>query len=259
MFADMEVLYEDHMGSDLKVVNAARVSFGKRSDWVDKLDDLLIETWKGLKLEDENLIAFLARGCRSGEWKELIDDTVLWADRDEVERVLNHVKRMPTHWTPFAHCAVTLIFKVPLFVARQLGKHQTGFVWSEESRRYIDTDPEFYLPDSFRMKAADVKQGSGDVSPYSDFYLKELEKHSQMAAEWYIEAIDDGVCPEQARMILPQNTMVNFWMTGSLYGWANLFNQRSDPHAQKETQLVAEKIGEIVEPLFPVSWRELTK
>lgn len=278
----MKVTYKDHMGDDLGVVNAARVSFGKESKWVNDQDD---ESWfspfmgesrhemrhpnfKGvLSKADQGLISFLARGCTTGEWDSILAQLRAGYLRDEeFEGLLNHIKKMPDHWTPFGHTAIKLHIKAPLFVARQLGKHQVGFVWNEVSRRYITDEPEFYVPDTWRKAAENVKQGSSDEAvDLVDFGLEKLSVKQEYkdfiksAEDEYSFLIRAGVCPEQARMVLPQSMYTEWIWTGNLYGFANVYNQRTDPHAQKEVRDVAHQIGDIIEPLFPVSWKELTK
>ena len=150
----MKATYIDHMGTDLSVVNAARVSFGKTSTKLSK--------------SDAGLIAFLARGCTSGDWDNIIEDVIGTSmcnpinpgrdPRDEVLPLLKHIRKMPDHWTPFGHTAITLHMKAPIFAARQLGKHQLGMVWNEVSRRYISDDPEFHFPSEWRGAADNVKQ-----------------------------------------------------------------------------------------------------
>lgn len=245
----MKVTYIDHMGSDLSVVNAARVSFGKKSDyaWSDE--------GQAISKKDQGLIQFLARGCTSGEWDDLLDDALEggWYD---IEDVLKYVKNMPSHWTPFAHTTITLHMKLPIFCARQIAKHQVGFVINEVSRRYVDDDPEFYVPEWWRERAPNVKQGSGgQLLPE---YLVDSKSHNAFCLDYYQTLLRDGVCPEQARMVLPQSMMTEWYMTGNLYGWANMYIQRTDSHAQRETQIVAHQVGDIIKPLFPVSWEALT-
>jgi len=250
------------MGSDLSVVNAARVSFGKQSSWANA--DRAVEypgITKQLKEADQRLIQFLARGCTTGDWEKVLDnlqDLTGWGFKTcEVTDLLNHVRRMPTHWTPFGHTAITLHIKAPIFVARQLGKHQVGMVWNEVSRRYVTSEPEFYEPEVWRKAAENVKQGSNDepidASEYNPAYLYSAMLHS------YRKALDYGVCPEQARMILPQSMYTEWYWTGNLYSFANVYIQRTDSHAQREVQEVARQIGKIVGPHFPVSWEALTK
>ena len=254
----MKVTYTDHMGSDLSVVNAARVSFGKQSDWewVHTADDggYMREV---LSKSDQNLIGFLARGCTAGEWSSMHCEA---QSARELFALMHHVKKMPPHWSPFAHTAITMHLKMPIFVARQIMKHTTGIVFNEVSRRYVDSEPEFFLP-TWRGKAGDAKQGSGDIL---DDEQQERSAHDYTrvcdgALNAYMNALDEGVCPEQARMVLPQSMYTEVIMTGNLYAIANLYNQRTDSHAQKETQEIAKMIGEVVEGLYPVSWRELTQ
>lgn len=236
----MKVTYIDHMGTDLSVVNAARVSFGKTSSELSEAD--------------KGLIRFLARGCTSGDWGRIQMEATL-CTKDEIEEVLNYVRKMPDHWTPFGHTAITLHIKAPIFVARQLGKHQVGFVWNEVSRRYVDDEPEFYLPDFWRKAAGNVKQGSSE-EPCLTF--RDVPETFRDAMCLYYDLMNDGVCAEQARMVLPQSMMTEWYWTGNLYGFANVFTQRTDSHAQREVQDVAHQIGGIIEPLFPVSWKALT-
>lgn len=130
---------------------------------------------------------------------------------------------------------------------------------SEESRRYISTRPEVYVPPFFRAKAANVKQGSGDRHPNDSWWLGRYQEQTKHAVDTYQNMIEDGVCPEQARFILPQGCEVNWVWTGSLYAYANAYNQRSDSHAQKEVQDLFKIVDEIIAPLYPVSWAALTR
>jgi len=209
----MEVTYLNHMGTDLSVVNAARVSFGKRT-----------HEWRIGK--DDRLLAFLARH---------------------------------KHELPFAHPHVSLHFKAPIFVARQLAKHQVGFVWSEISRRYVKGDPELYWPHKWRKAAADVKQGSSDEEFTDPFGITNRALTTARALVWdYRRLTQEGLCAEQARMILPQNMYTEWHWTGSLLGWSRVWNLRVKPDAQAETREVVEKIGPIISKLYPFSWRALT-
>jgi thymidylate synthase (FAD) len=218
-----KVEYVDHMGSDLSVVNAARVSFARESDWVycegsDGRD-------KALSAKDKKLIAYLATHG---------------------------------HWTPFGHCFVSLRIKSPIFVARQLVKHQVGLVWNETSRRYVDDGPEFYVPYVWRKRADNVKQGSSDETVMNDDAAG-FSGYCETAAAYYQDLIDSGVAPEMARMILPQATMTEWIWSGSLAAFARVCNLRLDPHTQEETREVAAMIAAIIAPLFPVSWEALRK
>jgi thymidylate synthase (FAD) len=246
-----KVEYIDHMGSDLSPIRAAIVSNGK-TDFSKYVDDDLKYTTAA-----KSLIGFLARGCTSGEWKNLVGELMGYSadDQNEIISILNEIRNMPTHWTPFGHTAITVHVKAPIFVARQLGKHQVGFVWNEISRRYVDSPPEFYIPDVWRGKAKDKKQGSeGIVNPeYNPQYLDAKLKFA------YLQALNMGIAPEQARMLLPQSQFVEWYWTGNLYAFAKMFIARTDSHTQKETQDVAHMIGNTIQPLFPISWKALTQ
>ena len=166
------------------------------------------------------------------------------------------------HKSPFFHTAISLHLKMPIFVARQIMKHTTGLEYNEVSRRYVDSEPEFYVPDVWRKKADNVKQGSSDEA-VEHLDLHEFEDGGYYYTYYdvllgeYKRLLDAGVAPEQARMILPQSMYTEVIMTGNLYAIANMYIQRTDSHAQKETQDLAKQIGEIVKPLYPVSWAAL--
>lgn len=198
-------------GTELDIVNAARVSFHKDS--------------KHLLAKDIKLIRYLAEHG---------------------------------HWTPFGHVNATFVIKAPLFVARQLGKHQVGLVWNEVSRRYVDDEPEFFFPDVWRGRPVNAKQGSEGVIELSSDYSHPGEVVVQ-ALDTYTEMIKQGVAPEQARMILPQNMMTEWWWTGSLAAWARVFNLRLDPHTQKETQDVVQNMYDGLLPHFPNALPALMK
>lgn len=206
---DIDVEYMDHMGSDLTVVNAARVSFDKEHEEFDHRTD-------------RGLIKYLAQH---------------------------------NHWSPFAHCSVTFRVKAPIFVARQLVKHTVGFSWNEVSRRYVDNEPEFYFPGEWRARADNVKQGSSDTTVL--FLADPARVSCSQALSTYHYLLKSGVCPEQARMVLPQNTMTEWIWTGTLYAWARMCQLRLDSHTQKETRYVAEDIDREMAELFPTSWEYL--
>jgi len=274
----MKVTYKGHMGSDLDVVNAARVSFSGESEWeytrVDRTT--FIESVRGLKPKDKHLIKFLARGCTTKDWEQLFDEVLIASldvglsrkkgspdEKAALLLLLNHVKRMPSHWVPFANGGhIKLHFKVPLFVARQLQKHTAGFnPWSEVSRRYVDSGPELYEPKVWRGRSEDKKQGStGAVDQKKNKACNiKASVHNRMSLELYNDLLKTGVAPEQARMVLPQSMYTEFVWSGNLYAWASLYNTRSWGDSQAETANVAQQIKAIVEPLFPVSWKELTQ
>ena len=203
------------------VVNAARVSFNKESEFS------VSEMGVFLNSKDQKLLDFLARN---------------------------------DHFTPFTHCVITMRERVPLFVARQRFKHTIGFSYNEISRRYVDDLPEFYVPEEWRKKADDRKQGSSketiDINPYHlmiDDYLQSINK-----AKWtYIHLLGMDVCPEQARMVLPQSMFTEWYWSGTLYAFARVCNLRCKDDAQKETQNVGWGIDKHAEELFPACWQAL--
>ncbi len=244
----MKAEYVDHLGDDLRVVNAARVSFDKESEW----DFEQTVTPKGnftdpvesLSVKDQKLISYLATHG---------------------------------HWSPFSHPQITLRYTVPIFVARQEFKHIVGFTRNEVSRRYVDDEPEFFVPDVWRSRPeGSVKQGSGGeevkslVSDLLAFdgkggltpshHIDELYDHLlESARRLYLGMVEAGVAPEQARMVLPQSMYTSYYITGSLAAFARFYRQRTDSHAQVEIQELAHQVGAIVEPLFPCSWTALTE
>ena len=202
------------MGSDLSVVNAARVSFGKQSELV------CIDRQKGqyiLKEKDVNLIRYLAKH---------------------------------QHKSPFNHAFATFHVKAPIFVARQLQKHEY-MPWNEISRRYVDSEPEFYEPVVWRGRSEDKKQGS-----YGIVDLKTKPTH-QYALQTYHNLLSDGVAPEQARMVLPQSMYTEWYWSGSLYAFSKMCSLRLKNDAQLETQVVAKQISNVMKDLYPFSWKAL--
>lgn len=234
----MSVEYIDHMGSDLSVVNAARVSFDKQSEW----ERVLIHA------DDEH-------GILLGE--PYVREEHRLSDKDR--KLIAYLAKY-NHWSPFAHTSVQLRIKAPIFVARQLVKHQVGGVWNEVSRRYVDSEPEFYFPEVWRGRPTDgAKQGSSGANQHSDSWASDVRLHVENAVDQYNAMIEDGVAPEQARMILPQNMQTEWIWTGSVMFFARVCKQRLDPHAQQESQEIAKLISDCVLPLFPISWAALTE
>lgn len=242
----MKVIYVNHYLSDRDVANFARQSFAKLAD------NFTTE-------QNANLIRFLARGMSSGDWEGLLHKLVGLNSVKEAKELATYLRKIPEHWVPFGHPHVTFRMQAPVPIRVQSFKHKIGFLESEESRRYISSKPEFYVPPHFRAKAENVKQGSGDVHPRSQAWMDSYIAQCNDSIALYEEAIADGVCPEQARFMLPQGCEVNWVWTGSLFAFANFYNQRSDSHAQKEIQELAESVGEIMASLYPVSWAALTK
>jgi thymidylate synthase (FAD) len=155
------------------------------------------------------------------------------------------------HWSPFAHCFASFRIKAPLMVARQLVKHQVGLSWNEVSRRYVDSEPEFWIPKELRGRAENVKQGSG--APCVQYPIDWIADHTSNALGTYKDLLDNGVAPEQARMVLPLNTHTEWIWSGSLMAFARVCKQRLDPHAQAECREVAEQIDERLRWAFPES------
>ena len=207
----MKVELIDRMGSDLTVVNAARVSYSKTSTSFD--------------IKDEKLIKYLAEH---------------------------------EHWSPFAHASMQFRIKAPIFVARQLVKHQVGLVWNEVSRRYVDDKAELYHPDAWRGRPVNSKQGSsGDVE------LDTITKHRYETAmeecvNVYNSLLQKNVAPEQARMVLPQSMMTEWIWSGSVYAFSRVCNLRCKPDTQKETRDVADQIWKLADEAFPYCWLHLS-
>jgi thymidylate synthase (FAD) len=178
---------------------------------------------------------------------------------EKTERLIKYLARH-NHWTPFAHTSITLRMTAPVPIRTQCFKHKQGFVENEESRRYICYVPDVFLP-TWREQADSKKQGSGEeLAPAIASEVTQLYKNQvRMGILTYEAMIDRGVCEEQARFVLPQGCFVNWYWTGSLSAYARFFKQRTDPHAQKEIQDLARQVGEIIEPLYPLSWKALTE
>ena len=165
------------------------------------------------------------------------------------------------HWTPFAHTSITLRMTAPVPIRTQCFKHKVGFSENEESRRYISSKPKFFIPRQFRKHPeGSVKQGSGeDMHPTGDkYWRRHFQTVNTMCLESYEMALAGGMCPEQARFLLPQGMEVSWYWTGSLSAYARFFKQRTDPHAQQEIKILALEVGEILKPLYPVAWGALT-
>ena len=243
----MKAIYENHYLTDNDVANFARQSFAELAN-------------NFTEAQNHNLIRFLARGMASGDWAKLIDQFQFDDfSAKKAHELAVYMRKIPEHWVPFGHPHISIRMQAPIPIRVQCFKHKIGYVESEESRRYISTRPEYYVPEYFRAKAESVKQGSGDKHPDSDFWKMRYSVACEKAIQQYEDLLAAGVCPEQARFILPQGCEVNWVWTGSLYAYANFYNQRSDPHAQKEIQELAEQVNQIISPLYPVSWAALTK
>jgi thymidylate synthase (FAD) len=219
----LQTFYIDHMGSDLSVVNAARVSFNKKSTWAGQEDGL--HDGEGgigvLNNADSKLIRYLAKH---------------------------------KHMSPFGHAFASFHVKAPVFVARQLVKHKF-LRWNEVSRRYVDSEPEFYRPTIWRGRSADKKQGSS--GKVESMIFDSISLSNNKSVENYNKLLEEGVCPEQARMVLPQSMMTEWYWSGSLDAFADMCNLRCKPDTQYETQVIARHIDTEMAKLFPVSWKSL--
>ena len=165
------------------------------------------------------------------------------------------------HVSPFFHPQLRFRFKMPIFVAREWYRHQIGFARNEVSRRYVDTTPECWIPspDQIRERDPKLKQGSKETQVDNADEIHQLIKtHTEVNVMVYEDLLSKGVAPEIARCILPQSMMTEFIETGSLAAYARLYKLRTDPTAQREIRRYAEMIGELIAPLFPISWKALT-
>lgn len=217
------VRYIDHMGSDLMVVNAARVSFNKESSFEYSDSEFSVGR---LSEKDKNLIGYLAKH---------------------------------NHWTPFGHPQISLHFKAPIFVRTQFFKHKIGMVENEISRRYVKDPPEYYTPFWRNAPTNGAKQGSSGFVPYPKEFTHIYQNTCDDAIETYNYLLSGGVAPEQARSVLPQGAYTEWYWTGSLAAYARAYKQRIDSHAQWEIQQYAEAFGKIVSKLFPESWKVLVE
>tara|TARA_B100000780_G_scaffold114260_1_gene80067 strand:- start:1552 stop:2202 length:651 start_codon:yes stop_codon:yes gene_type:complete len=209
----MNVELIDTMGTDLTVVNAARVSYSKTKDAFDVV-------------KDEKLIKYLAEH---------------------------------NHWSPFAHASLQFRIKAPIFVARQLVKHQVGLAWNEVSRRYVDFPPELYKPETWRGRPKNSKQGSDGEIKLDQTIEYSMESAMESCLITYNTLLEKGVAPEQARMVLPQSMMTEWYWSGTLYAFSRICNLRCKPDTQKETRDVANEIYKLCNEKFPRSWKYLTK
>jgi thymidylate synthase (FAD) len=185
--------------------------------------------------------------AQDGEVRSVEDNT----------KLINYLAKH-RHWTPFSHTSITLRMTAPIPIRTQAFKHKVGFSENEESRRYVSYEPEYFIPE-FRESCDNKKQGSGGSHPESnkiqDLYKVCMEYNIRL----YKNLLDKGVAEEQARFVLPQGCMVNWYWTGSLSAFARFYKQRSDSHAQKEIQELAKMVADTIQPLYPISWKALTE
>lgn len=236
----MRVDYVSHMGNDLMVVNAARVSFDKESEW-----------------------------CFDVETGEVVEDEAYKKDVKLIKYLAKH-----GHWTPFGHPQICLRMKAPVPIRTQCFKHKQGFIENEVSRRYVDDEPEFFLPSSWRGRPTNgAKQGSSDetITTFTVFDCDRQQNYKDQpvnmeynnfcmnAVSLYNDMIKAGIAPEQARFVLPQGMYTEWYWTGSLAAYARFANLRLDSHAQGEVRDLAQMVSDVIAPLFPVSWRALVE
>ena len=250
-------------GSDLGIVNAARKSFGRRSEWDQHMEDHVSfhRVVNTLKDKDKRLLEFLARGMTAADFDDFCNDVqanireYLDGNKERVETLIEQMwdwRNTPTHDTPFNHGFFSFEVKAPIFVARHLVKHEY-LIMSEYSRRYITDDVEFYVPDVWRAKAEDVKQGSGGAAASQYFPTSYCEQTGIEAVQRYNKMLDQGICAEQARIILPQNTMTAWTWSGSFGAFANMCKLRLSSDTQAETRVVAQAVYEELKKQFPVA------
>ena len=230
------VEYVAHMGSDLMVCNAARVSFAKETDW--EIDSAAVQ-----RMRD------------SGSPTIPLEELRMLGDKDK--KLIKYLAKHQ-HWTPFAHPQITLRIKAPVSIRTQMFKHKQGFVENEISRRYVSYVPEFYTPNWRGKPTTGAKQGSEDFIQLSKTDEKKYFDAVRHCVDSYNRLLEIGVAPEQARFVLPQGMYTEWYWTGSLAAYARFYSQRIDEHAQWEVRQYAEAVGKIIKPLFPFSWESLT-
>ena len=220
----------DFCGSDAAIANSARVSFSQFGEWNE-----------------------IPEGYSEGKCEKLI------------KYLASH-----NHSSPFRHNCITVRCQAPIFIARQLMKHQAGLSWNESSRRYVDSEPAFFTPDKWRSRPeGSLKQGSGSEEietlfrtlgdlGYTDTTAIAYEEHIQSSVELYNDMLSSGVAPELARMVLPQSMLVDWVWSGNLLAFAHCFNLRIKENAQTEAQEFAKELDKVIAPLFPIAWQALT-
>lgn len=246
-YSNLKVSYVDHMGNDNRIVDVARQSFAKT--------DSVVRTTQ----QNESLINYLAKGKSSKDIKSEIKNILNCETEENAIELFNKISNKNVHWTPFAHTAITLQVKAPIPIRTQCFKHKQGLVENEESRRYISSTPEVFIPEFRSKPEGSIKQGSAGIHEANEYWKRQYIYQIQDAVDLYEKMIKDGVAPEQARFVLPQGVLVNWTWTGNLLAYANFYNKRADHHAQKEIQDLAQMVKDIVEPLFPLSWKALTE
>lgn len=250
----------DKMGSDLTVVDAARVSFDKKSTYLQSKSFPSVE--EALDAMRQDLLSHPDGNIAGNPLEGFTYERLSEQDAKLIIYLAEH-----GHFSPFTHCMVQFRITQPIFVARQWYKHRIGLErdcgWNEISRRYVKDEPEFFFPDKWRKAAANVKQGSSTTETVDTIFEgKSIHNlyaaHVEAARRLYTEMIHAGVAAEQARMVLPMSMMTSWIETGSLMAYARICQLRLDPHAQEETKAYARAIDEIMRREFPISWKALT-
>jgi thymidylate synthase (FAD) len=259
-------------GSDLTCVNAARRSFNTRSDWNyhsngEVYGDGTLVEYVSLKEKDKRLIQFLARGMTADDFESFCGEVECLGEEEYTEKLKEMLwqwRNTPTHDTPFNHCFISFEVKAPIFVARQLVKHEY-LIMSEFSRRYITDDIEFYEPDYWRKASPDKKQGSlkESVETPDWLWIVDSSDNSTLQSETldiYTYMVNTlKVAPEQARMVLPQSTMTEWTWSGTLGAFAKMCQLRLHPEAQYEARLVAQQVYDYLKIYYPVSAKALVE
>ena len=226
----------DHMGSDITVCNAARVSFSNDTEW---------------EIDEDAVKRLRESGSAYHE-----EDVRKLSERDS--KLLKYLATHH-HWTPFAHPQITLRIKAPISIRTQCFKHKVGFTENEISRRYVSFEPDFYYPEWRGKPTGNAKQGSDQFIDLHKDIDSQYNSAIRVALYTYEQLLAEGVAPEQARFVLPQGMYTEWYWTGSLAAYARFYKQRIDTHAQYEVREYAKVIGNLISPLFPVSWVHLTK
>lgn len=240
--SEIKVEYINHCGNDLSVVDAARCSFDKKSEWI------IVDGRADGKPENGKHVG-------AGVYQ-----TLSKADEKLIKYLANH-----KHYSPFNHSFISIRVKAPVFVARQLVKHKF-MPWNEVSRRYVKGEVEFYTPEYWRKGSDNVKQGSVDEDAYppsmgthNASWYGDINDYHDSALNYYNHLIENNVCAEQARQVLPQSMMTTWIWSGTLGAFCDMLVLRLDEHTQHETRLVAQQVAEIVKKLFPVSYKALVE
>ena len=247
---DSTVELIDSMGSDLSVCNAARVSFHKESEWEnEELRMILVEIDSDTaRIQHPHFIGKLGSG-----------------DQKLVKYLAKH-----NHWSPFAHVFLSFRVKTHIVNERQLFKHVVGLAANSVSRRYVSDEPTFFLPDSWRTRPENVKQGSSETDTVTLMSDKEgvnydvtindaVSKYYQISLNMYEHLLESGVAPEQARGVLPLFTNTEWIWSGSLAAFGRVCRQRLDSHAQAEVRVIAQAISDLVPSSMQHSWAALTE